>query len=176
MNTNNSKKTHYINPYLGGVLLGITMLLTIFISGRELGVSGAVKDTVVEVAHVVSPKAAEQHPYYGLYIKKGESPMNAWLVYEVLGIFIGALLSGILFRRVRKPFVEHGPNITSKRRLLFALLGGIIWGFGTRLGRGCTSGAALSGSSTFSYGGVMVMLLIFATAYLFAYFFRKLWT
>jgi len=168
--------THYINPYLGGVLLGLLMIVTIFISGRELGISGAVKDTVVEVANVISPVAAKAHPYYGQYIKDGQSPMDSWLVYEVLGVFLGALLSGIIFKRVRKPFVEHGPSITSKKRLVVALIGGILWGFGTRLGRGCTSGAALSGSSTFSFGGVMVMLLIFASAYLFAWLFRKLWT
>ena len=102
--------------------------------------------------------------------------MDTWLVFEVLGVFIGALLSGIIYKRVRKPFVEHGPSISSKRRLVVALIGGILWGFGTRLGRGCTSGAALSGSSTFSFGGVMVMLLIFASAYIFAWSFRKLWT
>jgi len=178
MKTSNFKdnETHYLNPYLGGVLLGLLMILTIFISGRELGISGAVKDTVVEMAHVISPMAAQEHPYYGKYIKEGQSPMNSWLVFEVIGVFIGAFLSGVIYKRVRKPFVEHGPSITSKRRLLFALMGGILWGFGTRLGRGCTSGAALSGSSTFSFGGVMVMLLIFASAYLFAWLFRKLWT
>ncbi len=173
---NKKKKVKYINPYLGGVLLGLLMILTVYISGRELGVSGAVKDTIVTVANAISPTAAKVHPYYGMYIKDGKSPMDTWLVFEVLGLFLGALLSGIIFRRVKKPFVEHGPRITSKKRLLFALIGGIIWGFGTRLGRGCTSGAALSGSSTFSFGGVMVMLLIFASAYAFAWFFRKLWT
>jgi len=178
MNKYNSKRkgTHYLNPYLGGVLLGLLMIATIFISGRELGISGAVKDTVVEAAHVIRPAAAKAHPYYGQYIKEGKSPMDTWLVFEVLGVFIGALLSGIIYKRVRKPFVEHGPGISSKRRLVVALIGGILWGFGTRLGRGCTSGAALSGSSTFSFGGVMVMLLIFASAYIFAWLFRRLWT
>ncbi len=169
-------ETHYINPYLGGVLLGLLMIITIFISGRELGISGAVKDTVVASAEIISPTAAKEHPYYKKFLKNNHSPMDTWLVYEVLGVFLGGLISGIIFGRVKKPFVEHGPRITSKKRIIYALIGGIIWGFGTRLGRGCTSGAALSGSSTFSFGGVMVMLLIFSSAYLVAYFFRKLWT
>lgn len=173
---NHINKSHYINPYLGGVLLGLLMIITVFISGREPGISGAVKDTVVEAAHIISPAAAKQHPYYGRFLKDNRSPMDSWLVFEVMGVFLGGLLSGIIFGRVKKPFVEHGPRITSKKRLIYALIGGIVWGFGTRLGRGCTSGAALSGSSTFSFGGVMVMLLIFASAYLVAYLFRRLWT
>lgn len=167
--------TKYINPYLGGVLLGFTMLVSIFISGRELGISGAVRDTVVETAKIVSPTAAQESSYYGKFMKNGHSPMDNWLDFEVLGVFIGGLLSGIIFRRVRKPFVEKGNNISSKRRLIYALTGGILFGFGTRLGRGCTSGAALSGSSTFSLGGFIVLFVLFGTAFALAYFFRKLW-
>ncbi len=169
---NNEK---YINPYLGGVLLGIVMLISIFISGRELGISGSVRNTVVETAKVISPKAAENSTYYKKFLKKDTSPMSNWLDYEVLGVFLGGLLSGILFKRIKKPFIEHGKSITAKRRLIYALIGGILFGFGTRLGRGCTSGAALSGASTFSYGGVVVMFVLFGSAFAVAYFFRKLW-
>jgi len=42
-------------------------------------------------------------------------------------------------------------------------------------GRGCTSGAALSGMAVLSTGGLITMLAIFGGAYAFAYFFRKLW-
>lgn len=175
-NTHKEKRGRkYINPYLGGVLLGFTMIISIFISGRELGISGAVRDSVVEAAKVVSPNAAKKSTYYSKFIKDGHSPMDNWLDYEVLGVILGGFLSGILFRRVRKPFVEKGEGISSKRRLIYALIGGILFGFGTRLGRGCTSGAALSGASTFSFGGVLVMLILFGTAYAMAYFFRKLW-
>jgi len=51
----------------------------------------------------------------------------------------------------------------------------MLFGIGSQFGRGCTSGAALSGSATFSFGGVVVMLVIFGAAYAFAWFFRKMW-
>ena len=101
--------------------------------------------------------------------------MYTWLVFESLGIFIGGLLSGIIFGRVKKFHVEHNPKITSRRRLIFALIGGALFGLGSQFGRGCTSGAALSGSATFAFGGVIVMFAIFGTGYVVAYFFRKLW-
>jgi hypothetical protein len=71
--------------------------------------------------------------------------------------------------------VEHSPKITSRRRLIFAAIGGILFGFGSQLGRGCTSGAALSGMAVLSLGGFITMMAIFGTGFAMAYFFRKLW-
>ena len=100
--------------------------------------------------------------------------MNNWLVFETLGIIIGAFLSGSIKGRVGFR-TQHAPNITSKTRLIFALAGGLFFGVGSQLARGCTSGAALSGSTVLSLAGFITMIGIFGTAYLFAYFFRKLW-
>ena len=108
-------------------------------------------------------------------ISDDHSPMYSWLVFESLGIFLGGLLSGVIFGRVRKFRIEHSPKITSKTRLIFALIGGALFGIGSQFGRGCTSGAALSGTATFALGGVIVMFSIFGTGYAIAYFFRKLW-
>ena len=44
-----------------------------------------------------------------------------------------------------------------------------------RMARGCTSGQALSGGATLAAGSWAVMLAIFASAYLLAYFVRRLW-
>jgi hypothetical protein len=59
--------------------------------------------------------------------------------------------------------------------LVFALLGGIFFGFGSQFGRGCTSGSALSGMAVLSFGGIITMMGIFGGAYALAYFFRKNW-
>jgi uncharacterized membrane protein YedE/YeeE len=171
----NGDKPKYLNPYFGGVLLGLLVLLTVFITGRGLGASGAVKSAVVTTADVITPTLAKANSYTGKFISGDQSPMYNWLVFESLGIFLGGLLSGILFRRVKKPRIEHNPKISGKTRLIAALLGGALFGIGSQFGRGCTSGAALSGSATFSFGGVVVMLAIFGSAYAFAWFFRKLW-
>ena len=37
----------HMNPYLAGFLLGLVLLLTIFVTGRGLGASGATKSLVV---------------------------------------------------------------------------------------------------------------------------------
>lgn len=171
--TDNQPK--YINPYLGGVLLGLLILATVFITGRGLGASGAIKSSVVTTANTIAPENTKENTYMSQFISDDHSPMYNWLVFESLGVFFGGLISGILFGRVKKFRTDHGPKITNRKRLVYALIGGMLFGIGSQFGRGCTSGAALSGSATFALGGVIVMFAIFGTGYIVAYFFRKLW-
>ena len=164
----------YLNPYLGGVILGTVLLLSFYISGRGLGASGAVKNTVAATVNVIAPQHVENSSYYSQFAGGDKKPMNNWLVFEALGVLAGAFLSGIIFNRLKLK-VEHSPKITSRRRLIFALGGGLIFGFGSQLARGCTSGAALSGMAVLSLGGYITMIAIFGTAFVAAWLFRKNW-
>ena len=160
-----SKKTKYLNPYLGGVLLGLVLLAANFVSGRGLGASGAIKSTVVTAITTVVPSSVE----HSAFIKEFSAahpgnPMKTWLVFEMLGVIAGGFLSGAIAGRLKFK-VEHSPKITSRRRLVFALAGGILFGFGSQLGRGCTSGSALSGMAVLSLGGFVTMMAIFGTAF-----------
>jgi uncharacterized protein len=169
------KRTKYLNPYLGGVLLGLVLLAANFISGRGLGASGAIKSAVVTTVETVAPAHTENATFYNDYKKEHTgSPMKTWLVFEMLGVLVGGFLSGAIAKRLTWK-VEHSPRITSKRRLIFALIGGIFFGCGSQLGRGCTSGSALSGMAVLSLGGFITMMAIFGTAFALAYFFRKNW-
>lgn len=172
---NNITEPRYINPYLGGILLGLLLLLTFYITGRGLGASGAIKSAVVTAVDKVAPVHAEESSYYSKFISDSESPMFNWLVFESLGVFFGGLISGAIFGRLKKLRIEHSPKITGRTRLIFAGLGGILFGIGSQFGRGCSSGAALSGTAAFSFGGFIVMMGLFGTGYLVAWFFRKLW-
>lgn len=173
MNQERSKK--YWNPYFGGVMLGLVLLATIYISGRGLGASGAIKSAVVAGMETVAPAHAANSAGYSDYSEgHGGSPLKSWLVFELLGVVLGAFLSGAWAGRLKFK-VEHQPKISSKRRLIFALLGGIFFGLGSQLARGCTSGAALSGMAVLSLGGFITMMAIFGTAFALAWFFRKNW-
>lgn len=168
-----SKK--YMNPYLAGFLLGMVLLVTIFITGRGLGASGAVKSAVVAAVENTAPVHAEKTHFYKEYSQEHQgNPLKNWLVFELLGVIIGAFVSGLITNRL-KFTLEHSPSSTGKIRIIGAFTGGILFGFGAQLGRGCTSGAALSGMAVLSTGGIITMLAIFGGAYAFAYFFRKLW-
>ena len=165
----------YMNPYLAGLLLGLLLTATIYITGRGLGASGAVKSFTVAGVETVAPNHTENTKFYSEYSKEHEgSPLMNWLVFEVIGVVIGAFLSGLISNRTTLK-LEFGPNSKAKIRIVGALIGGLLWGFGSQLGRGCTSGAALSGMAVLSTGGILTMFAIFAGAYAFAYIFRKFW-
>ncbi len=163
-----------MNPYLAGVILGLVLLLSFYLTGRGLGASGAMKSVVVTTVETVAHAKAEESGFYGKYIVNGQNPMNSWLVFQVLGVVVGGFISGAVSGRLSLN-TEHSPNITKKRRIVMAILGGALFGFGSQFGRGCTSGAALSGMATLSLAGFVTMAAIFGTAYAFAYFFRKNW-
>mgnify|MGYP001111363001 CR=1 FL=1 len=164
----------YWNPYFGGFLFGILILLTFFITGRGIGASGAMKSSVVAITDVITHDHAESNAYYSKFLKEDKSPLNSWLVLEAIGVLIGAFISGGLTGRIGWR-TQHSPKITRKRRLIFALGGGILFGLGAQIARGCTSGAALSGLAVLSTGGFITMISIFGTGFLVAYFFRKNW-
>jgi len=165
----------YMNPYLAGFFLGLVLLATIYITGRGLGASGAVKDVVVSVVKTAAPEHYQEAAFYRQYDQDHpQNPLSSWLVFEVLGMFIGAFLSGLLANRIALK-LEKGPRVGNRLRIMAAIVGGALFGFGSQLGRGCTSGAALSGMAVMSLGGMITMLAIFGAAYALAYFLRKLW-
>lgn len=167
--------TRYMNPYLAGVLLGLVLLSAIFVSGRGLGASGAVKSAVVAAVVTSAPAHAEASPFYHEYTAANAgNPLKQWLVFEVIGVAIGAFLSGLLSNRLGWT-TEKGPRIGGAARLAFALAGGALFGIGAQFARGCTSGAALSGMAVLSTAGFVTMLAIFGTGYAAAWFFRRLW-
>src|ERR1035437_4203038 len=167
--------TKYMNPYLAGFLLGLVLLVTIYITGRGLGASGAVKSVVVASVESVPPAHTGNLNFYKEYGEEHPgNPLMNWLVFEVIGVVIGAFISGLISNRLKFTF-EKSPKTIKKFRIVGALTGGALFGFGAQLARGCTSGAALSGMAVLSTGGIITMMAIFGGAYAFAYFFRKLW-
>jgi uncharacterized protein len=170
------EESKYMNPYLAGVLLGLLLIATIYLTGRGLGASGAVKSYAVTAVEIIAPEHTAETKFYQEYSEErgGGSPLMSWLVFEITGVLIGAFLSGLISNRLNFR-LEKGPHSTARIRVAGALAGGLLWGVGAQLGRGCTSGAALSGMAVMSTGGIITMFAIFAGAYFFAFFFRKLW-
>jgi uncharacterized membrane protein YedE/YeeE len=168
-------RERYMNPYLAGVLLGLVLLAAIFISGRGLGASGAVKSAVIAAVETAAPAHAARAPFYAEYAAEhAGNPLKQWLVFEVIGVLIGGFLSGLVSGRLTWT-TERGPRVGARSRLAFALAGGALFGIGAQFARGCTSGAALSGMAVLATAGFVTMLAIFGTGYAAAFFFRRLW-
>ena len=168
------KKDGYSSPYLAGIGLGISLLLAFIIMGRGLGASGALMRTVVATEKVISQEHVDNNEYLAKYGGGDKNPLDNWLVFELLGVIAGAIISGALAGRLRRE-TNHGPRITNNKRWMFALIGGTLAGFGARLAKGCASGQALTGGSTMVLGSWIFLICFFAGGFAVAYFMRKQW-
>ena len=165
----------YWNPYVAGIGLGLVLLSAYVIMGRGLGASGAMTTLVAVGGNAVAPEHAAANAFYSEYLGDGRgNPLMDWLVFEMIGVFVGGFLSGALAGRIRVT-TEKGPRISVRGRLAFAFLGGGLMGIGAKLARGCTSGQALTGGAVLNVGSWAFMLCVFGGAYAMAYFMRREW-
>lgn len=164
----------YINPYLGGALLGVVLFLAFFITGGGLGASGAINRVQLALVDAVAPAHVDRVAYFAETAGGDRNPLLNPSVLMLLGTIVGGVLSGLYNRRLGFE-VRKGPNISNRTRLIMALLGGAIMGYGARFARGCTSGQALSGGAVLSVGSWLFMFSVFASAYALAWFLRRFW-
>jgi uncharacterized membrane protein YedE/YeeE len=164
----------YINSYLGGVLLGIVLFLSFLLTGSGLGASGGLSRYVAYIEDLIAPDHVNRVPYLIQMAGGDLNPLDNWIVMVTTGVIIGGFVSGLINGRVKFE-TNKGPNISNRTRWVVAFFGGMLFSFGARLARGCTSGQALTGGATLSAGSWVVMFAIFGGAYALAYFVRKLW-
>jgi uncharacterized protein len=169
------KTRAYINPYLGGTLLGVILFLAFFLTGGGLGASGAVNRVQLAVVDLVAPSHVDRTAYFAKTAGGSRNPLDHASVWMLLGTILGGLASGLVFGRLRVE-IRKGPRVTNRTRLIMALLGGAIMGYGARMARGCTSGQALSGGAVLSVGSWLFMFAVFGGAYALAYSLRRYWT
>lgn len=163
------------NPYLAGVALGLVLLLSYVVLGHGIGASGAASIIgAVSLKSIMPEHVVAKGAYFAHYFTDGQNALNDWIIFMAIGTFIGGLVSSLLGGRY-KAEVVRGEHTTRTRRLLLALAGGIVMGIGARIGRGCTSGQALSGGALLSVGSWIFMMSVFAGAYSLAYFVRREW-
>ena len=173
--TNTKGPQPYVNPYLAGFVLGLVLLTAFVVMGRGLGASGAFSTLIATGINQVAPEHAAGNDFYARYIGDGSfNPLKDWLLFEVIGVLLGGFLSGALAGRLKLK-VEKGPNISTRSRLIFAVIGGALMGVGAKLAIGCTSGQALTGGSLLNLGSWIFMMCVFGGAYALAWFFRRQW-
>lgn len=163
----------YWSPYVAGVLLGLTLLLTYLLMGFGLGASGAFAHVAAHLEGVVSPERTHSNSYLVGYLEAGRV-WAQWVVLEMVGVVVGGLLGAWSAGRLRWR-LEKGPHIGGSRRLLFALLGGAVVGFASRVAQGCTSGLALSGGAVLSPGGWSFMMAFMMGGFAMAWVVRRAW-
>lgn len=136
--------TSFLLPLLGGVLIGVSSVMLLVFNGRIAGISGILG---------------------GLLQPSGETPWRLAFLGGLLGM--GALLFTFqpgLFGAA--PALGSGPVLT--------VTAGLLVGFGTRLGSGCTSGHGISGMGRGSKRSIVATMTFMATAIVTVFVLRTL--
>ncbi len=160
------------SPYAAGIGIGVLSWLTFLISGKPIAISTSFAQASGMIEGVIAGEKARQRPYY----KKIKLRIN-WQLMLVLGVVIGSFLSAIISGDfqvgVWVPSLWAAAfGDSALLRVIVAVAGGIILGFGARFAGGCTSGHGISGTLQLSVsswisaifffiGGIITAHLIF---------------
>ncbi len=90
---------------------------------------------------------------------------NHWRLYFLGGLILAAVIFNL--------FVPHAPATYSRSTLLL-IISGILVGYGTRLGNGCTSGHAVCGMARLSIRSITATITFMSVAILTVFITRHL--
>ena len=107
----------FVIAFLGGALLGLSVVGYLYVNGRIAGISGL-------IGQVLNPHTVFKTP----------------ALWFLMGLIITPFIYGIWGQ----------PEIELEASPFMMIVAGILVGFGTRLGSGCTSGHGICGLSRLS--------------------------
>jgi uncharacterized protein len=165
----------YVNPYVAGTLLGVVLFASFYVTGGGLGASAGLQRIQTGALDWVAPTHVDRVAYFAELAGGTRSAWAHYAIYMLAGTLVGGFVSGLVNRRVKLE-LRKGPRVGTTTRVVLALAGGALMGFGARLARGCTSGQALSGGAILSVGSWAFMLSVFAGGYGAAWFVRREWS
>lgn len=146
--------------YVAGPFIGLTIPVLLIIGNKSFGISSSLR-------HICAACLPAGLPFFQ-YEWKNE----AWNLFFVFGIFIGAIIASIFLANPNDVIVhpqlvaeleQYGINelngllpeqlfswqsLFTLRGFISIVVGGFLVGFGTRYAGGCTSGHAIMGLST----------------------------
>ncbi len=167
-------KYNFWSPYIAGLGLGLTLLATFVITGWGLGASSAFSLLSGVGLSKLDPQYAQTLKYFQQYLNV-KAPLLNWVLFEIGGLFIGALAASLAGKNFKISF-DKGEHMGNGTRLVTAFGGGILIGFASRLARGCTSGVALSGGAQLALAGWIFVIAMFISGFVGAAIFRRLWS
>jgi len=133
------------SPYAVGIGIGILSWLTFVLSDKPIGCSAAFARTSGMIERLFRGNKVLQKAYYREF-----PPRVDWEWMLVVGIILGSFTSAKLSGQFKLDWVpslwaaSFGPQPVT--RVVVALLGGVLLGFGARWAGGCTSGHGISGT------------------------------
>ncbi|MBD3817245.1 MAG: YeeE/YedE family protein [Halothiobacillus sp.] len=162
-------------PLVAGLVLGLVLILTFVLVGNGVGASGTFASIAAWLGMQIAPAATQSNGYLGGMVANGANPFASWIVVEVVGVAIGALLAAVSAGRFKLKVDTGAGKIGVWPRLVLALIGGALAGFGSRLAAGCTSGVGLSGTTMLGIGGFIFLAVFFFVGLGLSALLRRVW-
>lgn len=131
----------FLSAFLGGLLLGVSVVGYLYIHGRIAGISGL-------IGQVLNPQSIFKTP--------------------ALWFLLGLIIIPFVYGRCIQPEIELN---TSPWMMVIA---GLLVGFGTRLGSGCTSGHGICGISRLSKRSILATAIFMWAGFMTVYVIRHL--
>ena len=150
-------------PYwAGGIILGFLNIFLLFSTGSAWKITTSFLYLGVGFLNKLGINTDNWHYFktYGTGLSNGETYFNNSLMIMAVAMILGSLISVLFASEFRFK------KIKDKKQLIFALLGGIIMGYGTRLSFGCNIGAYFSAIPSLSLHGWIFGVFMFVGAWI----------
>lgn len=129
-----------VSATVGGLLLGLSAAMLLLLQGRIAGISGI----------------------FGGLLPPGKNDAD-WRLFFIVGLVAGAalyrLFGGVVPDLNINPFA-----LSDGAHLAVLVVGGLLVGFGTRIGSGCTSGHGICGLGRLSFRSLAATLTFMLAA------------
>jgi uncharacterized membrane protein YedE/YeeE len=122
-----------LSAAIGGVLIGLSAVLLMLLTGRIAGISGI---------------------FSGLLNLRGED--KGWRIAFIAGLILAPIIAGAVGYGMAPP--------TLPANWVIITAAGLLVGFGTRLGGGCTSGHGICGIGRLSTRSIAATVVFMTTA------------
>jgi uncharacterized membrane protein YedE/YeeE len=122
-----------LSAAIGGVLIGLSAVLLMLLTGRIAGISGI---------------------FSGLLDLRGED--KGWRIAFIAGLILAPIIAGSIGYGMAQPKLPANWVIITAA--------GLLVGFGTRLGGGCTSGHGICGIGRLSMRSIAATVVFMVTA------------
>ena len=90
----NRPEKAYVQPYLGGAILGIVLFLAFLLTGNGLGSSGATSRLDAALVDAIAPAHVDNTPYLLKMAGGDKNPLDDWIVPVFFGALFGGFTSG----------------------------------------------------------------------------------
>jgi hypothetical protein len=136
----------FVNALVGGALIGLSASLLLVVDGRVAGISSV-------VGGLVRPRPGE----------------TAWRIVFLAGLLAGgAALAAFRPQALSSHVASHAPPLPA----VWLVVAGLLVGFGTQLGSGCTSGHGVCGLGRLSKRSAAAVVAFMVAAGLTTFFVR----